>query len=199
MSPRRYRMDRRAETAEDTRQRIVRATYELHAERGLAATTPRDVATRAGVATGTVYHHFPTYSDMIDACGAYTDAVTRPPTTKLLSASKGEPSDRIRTLVEAWFDYYGRFSSYDRIRAERAQFPQIETAMRTDEANRRKLVALTMKPGKPARAAAALAFALLDFTVYEALVGEGLSHREAIDCVADLLAGVLLGKGSASR
>ena len=39
MSPRRYRLERRAETAAETRRRLVEATFALHAERGISATT----------------------------------------------------------------------------------------------------------------------------------------------------------------
>ena len=70
MSPRRYAMETRAKTAEDTRRRIVEATYALHAERGIADTTMKDIAERADVGLGTVYHHFPTYDDAVRACGA---------------------------------------------------------------------------------------------------------------------------------
>jgi len=49
MAPRRYQMDRRAGAAEHTRRKIVEATYSLHAEKGVAATTFRDISTRADV------------------------------------------------------------------------------------------------------------------------------------------------------
>ena len=60
MSPRRYRLERRAETAGETRRRLVDATFALHVEQGISATTMTDIAARAGVSVGTVYHHFPT-------------------------------------------------------------------------------------------------------------------------------------------
>ena len=42
-----------------TRARILRAAEELFTRRGFDATGVQDVADRAGVAVGTVYHHFP--------------------------------------------------------------------------------------------------------------------------------------------
>src|ERR1051325_567073 len=60
MAPRTYRMDQRAEAARATKRRIVEATLQLHGERGVLATSHKDVAERADVSVGTVYPHFRT-------------------------------------------------------------------------------------------------------------------------------------------
>ena len=80
MAPRAYRLGRRAESADDTRRRIVVATRALHVEQGVADTTVKQIARRADVSVGTVYHHFPSYDDVIRACGQLTFAIVRPPT-----------------------------------------------------------------------------------------------------------------------
>ena len=54
MSPRRYTLGRRALTAEETRRRIVEATYQLHDEKGIAATSLRDIARRAALSDAEV-------------------------------------------------------------------------------------------------------------------------------------------------
>jgi AcrR family transcriptional regulator len=67
-----YRQRQRAESRERTRRRIVEAAIALHQAQGLAATTMRDVAARAGVGTVTVYRHFPDAAALVGACsGAY--------------------------------------------------------------------------------------------------------------------------------
>ena len=48
------------ETQERTRQRLLEAGCELLAERGLEGTTTRELASRAGVAAGTLFNYFPT-------------------------------------------------------------------------------------------------------------------------------------------
>ena len=54
-----YRMKRRAELQERTRQRITQSTVELHGTVGPARTSISAIAERAGVKRSTVYRHFP--------------------------------------------------------------------------------------------------------------------------------------------
>jgi TetR/AcrR family transcriptional regulator, regulator of biofilm formation and stress response len=49
----------------DTRERILRATVELIGREGVAAVTNRRVATRAGVALGSLTYHFPSQVDLL--------------------------------------------------------------------------------------------------------------------------------------
>lgn len=176
---RNYQMSRRAATAEETRQRIVRATWELHSEKGIGATSVRDIAERADVSPGTVYHHFPDYDDVIVACGKFTVATTRPP-SRAIFEGLDSPSERLRRLVEETFAYYRRFPSYEKIRAERDDFVPLDHAFLEDEKNRRTLIREALKPRRVSRQAIAVAFALLDISVYHRLVRSGLSHSDTI-------------------
>src|SRR4051812_37247766 len=76
-----YNLGRRAETAAETRQRLVEATAALHAERGISATSLPDIAERAPVSVGTAYHHFPTYLDALRAFAAGAPLSGAPPPT----------------------------------------------------------------------------------------------------------------------
>ncbi|QAY60274.1 TetR/AcrR family transcriptional regulator [Microbacterium protaetiae] len=51
----------------DARDRLLVAAQALYAERGVAATTPRDVLARSAVGQGSLYHHFPTKRDLARA------------------------------------------------------------------------------------------------------------------------------------
>jgi len=67
----RYRIRRRAEQVDQTRQRIVETTAELHGSVGPAATTIAAIADRAGVTRLTVYRHFPDDAALFAACSAH--------------------------------------------------------------------------------------------------------------------------------
>lgn len=183
---RRYSMRGRADTSAETRRRIVRATYELHAERGIAATSVRDIAERADVSPGTVYHHFPDYNDVIVACGEFTFETTRPPTLEIF-AGAATPGGRLRVLVDELFAFYRRFPAYEKVRLERDAFDPVEQAIAQDEANRRALIRAALAPKRIGSRAMAVAFALVDISVYHRLVRSGVSHAAAVDEIHHLL------------
>jgi len=66
-----YELKRRAERQDETRQRIVDATIELHQSIGAARTTISEIAKRAGVGRITVYRHFPNEETLFDACSSH--------------------------------------------------------------------------------------------------------------------------------
>ena len=70
-------MRRRAEQVDQTRQRIVEATVELHGSVGPAATTIAAIAEAAGVTRLTVYRHFPDDAALFGACSAHWAARLR--------------------------------------------------------------------------------------------------------------------------
>lgn len=122
----------------ETRQGIVRATCELHTERGIAATSVRDIAERADVSPGTVHHRLPDYNDAIVACGKFTFETTRPPTPEIFG-DVATPGARLRVLVAEPFAIYRRFPACEKVRLERDAFELVEQAIVRDEANRRAL------------------------------------------------------------
>jgi AcrR family transcriptional regulator len=66
-----YELKRRAERQDETRQRIVDATIELHRSIGAAQTTISEIAKRAGVGRVTVYRHFPDEDTLFAACSGH--------------------------------------------------------------------------------------------------------------------------------
>ncbi|MBV9497670.1 MAG: TetR/AcrR family transcriptional regulator [Acidobacteria bacterium] len=186
MSPRHYRMQRRADSALDTKRRIVEATHQLHLDKGVGATTFRDIASRADVGIGTVYHHFPTYDDVVAACGEFTMALVQPPTAQIFHGIT-DPGDRIRTLVSELFAFHKRTPWMERIRSERSQFAALERSMTQGEEHRRELVAAALKPLRVGKRTFALVVAILNFAVYHQLIDAGLSHTAAVDETAQLL------------
>src|ERR1019366_7243723 len=74
-----YRMQRRAESQEQTRRRITESAVELHGTVGPSRTSISAVAAHAGVRRSTVYRHFPDEAALFDACTAHWAAVNPPP------------------------------------------------------------------------------------------------------------------------
>ena len=72
-------MAKRAALAAETRRRIVNAAVALHAERGVLAAKPADIAVQANVALTTYYKHFPTIGDLVRACTTRGREVIPPP------------------------------------------------------------------------------------------------------------------------
>ena len=93
---RRYELKRRAESRDETRQRIVDATIELHKTIGAAHTTISEIASRAGVGRVTVYRHFPDEETLFSACsGHYFSQHPFPDIERWRHIT--DPHDRLRT------------------------------------------------------------------------------------------------------
>jgi AcrR family transcriptional regulator len=69
-----YRARGRTSRSRDTRSRILQATRELLDEGGFHESTVEEVGDRAGVSRATVYQHFPTRLDLVDAiCDTFAE------------------------------------------------------------------------------------------------------------------------------
>lgn len=78
-SPRVYRMTRRAQHVDLTRQQITAATARLHTTIGPANTSIAAIAEEAGVTRLTVYRHFPEMDALFAACRAHWRSENEPP------------------------------------------------------------------------------------------------------------------------
>ena len=105
-APRRYELKRRAQLRDETRQRIVDATIELHKTIGAAQTTISEIAKHAGVGRVTVYRHFPDEASLFAACsGHYFSQHPFPDIERWDQIS--DPPDRLRRALResyAWHE-----------------------------------------------------------------------------------------------
>lgn len=191
MSPRPYNQHLRAERAADTRRRIIDATHHLHVEKGVAATSFRDIAQRADVGIGTVYHHFPTYEDVIAACGRYTLELVEPPRPELLEGYH-DPKTRIRILVAEIFNLHKRTPWMGRIRSERSVSPALDRGLVEAETMRLAFINAALRGLRMTTRTRAFVDALLDFNVYESLTASGFAHNAAVEEMSRLLEGRLI-------
>ncbi len=79
MKSRPYRMARRAELVDQTRERITAAAARLHTTIGPANTSVAAIAEKAGVTRLTVYRHFADMDVLFEACRAHWRAENPPP------------------------------------------------------------------------------------------------------------------------
>lgn len=179
-----YRLGRRAETAEQTRQRIVEATFALHNERGIADTTMKRIAERAGVSVGTVYHHFPTYPDAIAACGAHSVRQCPAPAPAIFDGSRSR-EDRIRRLAAAQFDWYERLPALASVRRDAHLAETLQAHVEHEARNRRALAGLAL--GDDTARERDVVAALVDLDAYRSFRRQGFAPARAAEAVAALL------------
>lgn len=154
----------------------------------------KDIAARAGVSVGTVYHHFPSYADAIVACAGYT-AEHAPAPTAAVFAGASSRRERIARLARALFDFYERVPALESVRRDRQLSRELDAFAEEEARNRRALVAEAVGADVPS----AFFAALLDVDVYRSLRREGFGTAEAADRVAAMISLALESVAGAGR
>ena len=102
-----YRMQRRAESEQQTGRRIVESAVALHGTVGPSRTSISAVAAHAGVRRSTVYRHFPDEAALFDACTAHW-AAANPPPYLVAWAAIPDPDERLRVALAELYAFYRR-------------------------------------------------------------------------------------------
>ena len=88
----------------DTRTKILEAALELFRERGFAEATMREIATRAGVASGLAYYYFDSKDAIVLAFYQRAQEELAP---QMEAAQTGKTlKDRLKAMIEARFNYF---------------------------------------------------------------------------------------------
>lgn len=186
-----YRMRRRAEQVEATRQRIIEAAVRLHGSVGPAATTIAGIAEEAGVTRLTVYRHFADDAQIFTACSAHWLAVQRTPDP----ASWGRFPDlegRLRAgLTDVYRFYRDGEAMLTRIYRDLDAVPERhrEGLLARDRAWRDILAEPAVKaltPARRRRLRAVLGHAIAFNTWRSLCVTNGLSNRAAVEVMVEL-------------
>ena len=191
MTKRPYTMQRRAALEAETRERIVRATVELHARHGGLGTSYAMIAKRARVAPQTVYNHFPELGPLFGACTGHV--LDRAPPLGLETFRSGRsPQARLRLLAQAVYARNAFLSPWMRISwYEAALIPELGAILARGNAALRELIAASVAPERePTACFVDAAFVFLDYPAWQELTSSRSSPeaaRIAGDCLADLL------------
>jgi AcrR family transcriptional regulator len=151
--------------AADVRERIVRAALDLLAEGGYGAASMNAVARRAGDATGSLYRHFPSKTDLVEE--VFRRASQREVDVLIEVGAQLPPSDRIA----AW----------------------VETFVRRALAEPRRAYALLAEPVDPAVEAERLVFRRAYADLFAGALRAGVQSGELAPCDVDLVAAAIVG------
>ena len=98
-----------AETGVSARERILDAAYELFSQRGIRAVGVNEVIERAGVATATLYRHFPSKDELVLA---FLELREQRWTKDLIEAgaiSRGsDPEERLLAIFDVFDEWFHR-------------------------------------------------------------------------------------------
>ena len=172
-----------------TRERIVRAAFELHQERGPAHATISAIAKRARVERHTVYRHFPDLVALMRACtehGMRTTGLPDPERWRTLE----DPYERLHTALTAMYRYWrANQQLISNILRDSPVMPELvegSTAYQ-DHLGRVWQTALgpwMATPGEAGQGVRALAGAALEFGTWQSLTQRyGLSDEAAVEAM----------------
>ena len=100
-----YRKRERARREAETRLRIIEAVMDLHRTVGPANTTVTEVAEKAGVGRMTVYNHFPSDYDLIEACSTHWSNLNPLPEPESWAAIE-DPEERLDAALGELYAWY---------------------------------------------------------------------------------------------
>jgi AcrR family transcriptional regulator len=180
-------MRRRLETIDAMRDRITRATFELHATVGPARTTVSAVAERAGVQRHTVYRHFPEPVDLIRACSAHSLRVTNPPDPVAWQAI--DPPRRLEVGLDQLYAYFrANERLLGNIVRDMAVMPELVEGTALNRARTEDLrETLVEGIGASTTSLRALVGHATDYSTWRSLTSKGLTDVEARDAMVRLV------------
>jgi AcrR family transcriptional regulator len=114
-------------TPTDRREVILERAADLFARQGVAGTTVREIAEAVGILSGSLYHHFASKDEIVEAIvnGFMADLVKR---YDAVLASDLSPADRLRGLVRGSLETVADHPHATEIYQNDARYLQVEGA-----------------------------------------------------------------------
>ncbi|MET3719257.1 MULTISPECIES: TetR/AcrR family transcriptional regulator [unclassified Arthrobacter] len=183
-------MNKRAEQVETTRQRIVDAAVALHGSIGPTRTTIAGVAKQAGVTRLTVYRHFADDEALFAACSSHWLSQQQLPDPSAWS-ELADPAERLQAgLTDLYRFYRGGEPMLTRIYGDREVIPERHNRQleERDAFFRDTLLQPFPATDSSGRLRAVVAHAVSFWTWRSLCHDNGLSNREAVEAMMDLIA-----------
>jgi AcrR family transcriptional regulator len=191
---RKYELKKRAEEMAETHRRITEAAIDLHGTIGPSRTTLSAVAKRAGVERRTLYRHFPTESELFEACSAHYFTAHPWPDLDTWRAIR-DPRRRLERALDELYAYYERTEpmisnvlrdaelvdfAHDAVaplRAHLDEAAEILIAGRNARGRRRELLGGALRHA-------------LAFSTWQSLSANGIGRSDAVRLMAALVEGI---------
>ncbi len=183
-----YTLKVRARRWEQAHERITLAALKLHETVGPAKTTMEEIAHLAGVQRATVYNHFPTELDLLDACSAHW-FVENPPPDSSAWKSIEDPEKRSERALLEMYNYFGEGSQLlSRVLSDAPVVPAMDQIRRQKwQPMLEEIVSILTVgwPGNTAESAVTASLRVaLDFFTWQSLSESGLSNEAAAKLAA---------------
>jgi AcrR family transcriptional regulator len=178
-------MERRAEGAEETRHRILQATMALHAEQGVLATSHKDIAGRADVSVGTVYHHFPSVDSLVSSCGVHVAELFPLPGPQAVNP-RDPRRRRIESLARAVVAFYAPMPWLEKLRTERHAVQALDIGIGMREEAVRQLIRRALGRS-PSAKKVRIVESILDTSVVNHLLEFGMDQDEVASTLASII------------
>lgn len=189
---RKYELKARAQSQQETRDRIAGVAAELHEEIGVAQTTVAEIARRAGVSRLTVYNHFPDLEALLPACAAHYEAIhPRPVFDEALTAAT--PADRVNGSLELLYAWYRETEPmFGKAFSDRVTIPALDRFLADGVERMQQELVVRVEESMEATATRdqrSLLQLAVDFWTWHRLTSGGLDDRAA----SRLMARVIIG------
>src|ERR1035437_7655982 len=187
-----YRMQRRAESQRETRERITASAVELHGTLGPSRTSLSAIAAHAGVRRSTLYRHFADEEAVFDACTSHWANANPLPDLDGWAAI-GDPARRLAVGLDELYAFYRRTEGMlENLYRDESTVPLVAerfAALRAYFAAARDVLMAGRAESEPARprTQAAVGHAI-GFSTWRSLAREqGLADGDAVAMMLDLV------------
>jgi AcrR family transcriptional regulator len=188
---RRYTKLRRAELEAQTREQILCATAQLHADHGPLGTSYAMIADKAGVSPQTVYNHFPNLGELINGCT--THVISQAPVVDAACfESATSPTERLRLLAKAAYRQLTFMAPWMRLGWGDAEvIPELREVFTRGQSELRRLLEQAVSPDYLATLEFTdAALLLLDYPAWK-MFTHGRSSTKAAELAGECLVALL--------